>query len=93
MAERALRIAPGFLGVALLASCASMAQVPPAARANLAPAGTLRAGINYGNAILATRDPASGESRGAGAAFDLLAAGEVDALAGLRQALGVAAAP
>ena len=41
-----------------------MAQVPPAARADLAPAGKLRAGINYGNTILATRDPASGESRG-----------------------------
>lgn len=39
---------------------------PPtaAARADLAPTGTLRAGINYGNFILATRDPASGESRG-----------------------------
>jgi polar amino acid transport system substrate-binding protein len=41
-----------------------MAQVPPAARSDLAPTGTLRAGINYGNAILATRDPATGESRG-----------------------------
>jgi polar amino acid transport system substrate-binding protein len=40
------------------------AAVPPAARAELAPTGRLRAGINYGNAILATRDPASGESRG-----------------------------
>jgi polar amino acid transport system substrate-binding protein len=35
-----------------------------AVRADLAPAGTLRAGINYGNFILATRDPATGESRG-----------------------------
>jgi polar amino acid transport system substrate-binding protein len=40
------------------------AGVPPAARAELAPTGRLRAGINYGNVILATRDPASGESRG-----------------------------
>jgi polar amino acid transport system substrate-binding protein len=38
--------------------------VSSAARADLAPTGRLRAGINYGNAILATRDPASGESRG-----------------------------
>ena len=38
--------------------------VTPASRADLAPAGTLRAGINYGNFILATRDRASGESRG-----------------------------
>lgn len=36
----------------------------PAVRADLAPTGTLRAGINYGNFILATRDRASGESRG-----------------------------
>jgi len=30
----------------------------------LAPSGRLRAGINYGNAILAARDPGSGELRG-----------------------------
>ena len=41
-----------------------MSQVPQAARSELAPTGTLRAGINYGNAILATKDSASGESRG-----------------------------
>jgi polar amino acid transport system substrate-binding protein len=41
-----------------------MAGVTPAVRADLAPTGTLRAAINYGNPILATRDPASGESRG-----------------------------
>jgi polar amino acid transport system substrate-binding protein len=32
--------------------------------AELAPAGRLRAGINYGNPVLASRDPASGELRG-----------------------------
>ena len=36
----------------------------PAIRADLAPAGTLRAGINYGNVILATKDRTTGESRG-----------------------------
>jgi polar amino acid transport system substrate-binding protein len=41
-----------------------MTQSTPAVRAELAPIGTLRAGINYGNFILAQRDPASGESRG-----------------------------
>ncbi len=41
-----------------------MSQVSPAARSDLAPTGKLRAGINYGNAILATKDPASGEFRG-----------------------------
>ena len=30
----------------------------------LAPTGTLRVGINYGNPVLATRDPANGELRG-----------------------------
>lgn len=39
-----------------------MSQITPAA--DLAPTGKLRAGINYGNFILATKDPASGESRG-----------------------------
>jgi polar amino acid transport system substrate-binding protein len=44
--------------------------VPPAVRGDLAPTGRLRAGINYGNVILATRDPATGQSRGV--AIDLL---------------------
>jgi len=39
-------------------------KLSPAARIELAPAGRLRAGINYGNVILAARDPASGELRG-----------------------------
>lgn len=38
--------------------------ISAAAQAELAPAGRLRAGINYGNVILASRDPASGELRG-----------------------------
>jgi len=33
-------------------------------RDELAPAGTLRAGINYGNPVLATREPSNGELRG-----------------------------
>lgn len=32
--------------------------------AHLAPGGTLRAGINLGNPVLAARDPATGELRG-----------------------------
>lgn len=50
--------------VLLLASCATMADVTPAVRTDLAPTGKLRAGINYGNFILATKDRATGESRG-----------------------------
>jgi polar amino acid transport system substrate-binding protein len=41
-----------------------MTPITPTVRADLAPTGTLRAGINYGNFILATRDRSSGESRG-----------------------------
>jgi polar amino acid transport system substrate-binding protein len=41
-----------------------MTPISPTVRADLASTGTLRAGINYGNFILATRDRRSGESRG-----------------------------
>jgi polar amino acid transport system substrate-binding protein len=41
-----------------------MAPPMSADRADLAPTGTLRAGINYGNFILATKNAATGESRG-----------------------------
>ena len=37
---------------------------PTAAVSDLAPAGTLRAAINFGNPILATRDKVSGEAYG-----------------------------
>jgi polar amino acid transport system substrate-binding protein len=38
--------------------------ITPSLRQQLAPAGKLRVGINYGNPVLATRDPGSGELRG-----------------------------
>ena len=41
-----------------------MTDITPAVRSDLAPTGSLRVGINYGNFILATRDAATGESRG-----------------------------
>ena len=47
-----------------------MSDITPTVRNDLAPTGTLRAGINYGNFILATKDRATGESRGV--AVDLL---------------------
>jgi polar amino acid transport system substrate-binding protein len=37
---------------------------PPATVAELAPSGTLRAAINFGNPVLATKDPVTGEPRG-----------------------------
>ncbi|HEY3075997.1 MAG TPA: transporter substrate-binding domain-containing protein, partial [Burkholderiales bacterium] len=48
------------VGVLLLMSCATQ----PAALSELSPSGKLRAAINYGNAVLAVRDPQSGELRG-----------------------------
>ncbi len=47
-----------------------MPDITPAVRADLAPTGTLRAGINYGNFILAAKDRATGDS--SGVAIDLL---------------------
>jgi polar amino acid transport system substrate-binding protein len=38
--------------------------ITPSLRADLAPTGTLRIGINYGNPVLATRDSGSGELNG-----------------------------
>jgi polar amino acid transport system substrate-binding protein len=56
-------IALGAL-LALLQGCASAPSAPsPAAVAELAPNGTLRAAINFGNPILAVRD-ANGQPRG-----------------------------
>jgi polar amino acid transport system substrate-binding protein len=51
-------------GTMLLASCATMPDITAAVRADLAPTGKIRAGINYGNFILATKDKTTGESRG-----------------------------
>lgn len=59
-----LRIAIAVVGVFALASCATVSEVPPAARSDLAPTGQLRAAINFGNPILAAKDPATGEPRG-----------------------------
>jgi polar amino acid transport system substrate-binding protein len=41
-----------------------MTDITPAIRADLAPTGKLRAAINYGNFILATKDGTTGQSRG-----------------------------
>jgi polar amino acid transport system substrate-binding protein len=38
--------------------------ISPSVRSQLAPTGKLRVGINYGNPVLAKRDPSSGELRG-----------------------------
>lgn len=59
-----IRMATGLASLVLLVSCATMSTAPPAARADLAPTGTLRAAINFGNPLLAGRDAATGEPRG-----------------------------
>ena len=54
-----------LVGPILLASGAMPPDMTAAVRADLAPTGKLRAAINYGNFILATKDAATGQSRGA----------------------------
>jgi polar amino acid transport system substrate-binding protein len=53
-----------FLAGAWLSSCATVPVVPPGVRSELAPTGKLRAAINFGNPVLAQKDPATGEARG-----------------------------
>ena len=60
---KVLRVGLALLSAGLLAACAAVPPAPTLAVAQLAPGGTLRAAINYGNPLLATRD-ASGEPRG-----------------------------
>jgi polar amino acid transport system substrate-binding protein len=53
-----------LIGMCLLVSGATAASIAPEARSQLAPSGTLRAAINYGNPVLATKHPHTGELRG-----------------------------
>jgi polar amino acid transport system substrate-binding protein len=50
--------------VSLLASCSAPREEAPAAAKELAPTGRLRAGLNFANALLTGKDPATGEARG-----------------------------
>jgi len=59
-----IRTAIAAVGLAFLAACASTPQVTPAARAELAPTGKLRVGINFGNVLLTRKDPATGAAGG-----------------------------
>lgn len=60
-----LGLAIPLLLVTLLSSCATTTMAPAAAVSDLAPTGRLRAAINFGNPMLASRDASSGEARGA----------------------------
>jgi len=53
-----------LLPALVLAGCVTPDVVPTDVARDLAPSGTLRAAINYGNPVLAQRDAGSGELRG-----------------------------
>ena len=59
-----LKIAFGFVSLMLLVACAITPRVSPAVRSDLAPTGKMRAAINFGNPVLALKDPSTGEPRG-----------------------------
>jgi polar amino acid transport system substrate-binding protein len=50
----------------LLCACAMNSTIPDSLRREFAPTGTLRAGINLGNPVIAQKDPAGGAPRGVG---------------------------
>jgi polar amino acid transport system substrate-binding protein len=53
-----------FIVALAFVSCASPPAVSPEARSQLAPSGKVRAAINYGNPVLAKKNPGTGELRG-----------------------------
>lgn len=69
-ASRGVRTSRGaacLIAVTILGACAMSTLTVPSPRgatAELAPSGKLRAAINFGNPVLATKDPRSGETRG-----------------------------
>jgi polar amino acid transport system substrate-binding protein len=65
-----LRLFVAAVAVLSMSGCANSPAVPAAARSELAPTGTLRAGMNLSNTLFTTKDPATGELRGV--AVDLM---------------------
>jgi polar amino acid transport system substrate-binding protein len=66
----AIRLRGALVSAALLTGVvadAAAETAPPQVVTELAPTGTLRAAINFGNGVLAQKDPASGEPRGVSA--------------------------
>ena len=53
-----------LLALLLLGSCRPVGQAPMYIATEIAPTGPLRAAINFGNTVLAQKDPATGEARG-----------------------------
>lgn len=60
----AFTVLSGCANISSDPSVSTSSALPAGARAALAPSGTLRAAINFGNPILANRDAATGEARG-----------------------------
>jgi polar amino acid transport system substrate-binding protein len=59
-----LRFALVLCVIAALGACSTHPNAPAGAVSDLAPTGKLRAAINFGNPVLASKDPATGEPRG-----------------------------
>lgn len=59
-----MRIVLAALAALLVSACAVVPAIDDATKAELAPSGTLRIGINYGNAVLVQRNAATGELTG-----------------------------
>src|SRR6266568_5989716 len=59
-----LRFALVLCVIAALGACSTHPTAPAGAVSDLAPTGKLRAAINFGNPVLASKDPATGEPRG-----------------------------
>jgi polar amino acid transport system substrate-binding protein len=57
------RLSYVFICALMIAACAT-SPVDDSLRNEIAPGGKLRAGINYGNVVLAIKDPATGELKG-----------------------------
>ena len=59
-----MKLFAALLTALLLTACATTPPAPPAAVNDLALTGKLRAGINLGNGVVATRDAATGKTTG-----------------------------
>ena len=64
MAMTMIKILSWSVALLLSVACAMANEASPVAVKELAPSGRLRAAINFGNPVLAQKDPASGEPRG-----------------------------
>jgi polar amino acid transport system substrate-binding protein len=58
--------AASLLATLFVAACAMPPTVSPSLRSEFAPSGTLRVGVNFGNLVIAQKDPAGGDPRGVG---------------------------